>query len=94
MPSGHVPSDTFDHPQKFGGLDCHIPVPQAAIDDLHKMITEEAGLRDAHLLWYSAEFAELAEDIYMQIGKPTLSLQTAWDIFQKMSQPIADVLEL
>ncbi|KAJ7711343.1 hypothetical protein B0H14DRAFT_3099359 [Mycena olivaceomarginata] len=93
MPSGHVPSDTFDHPQNFGGLDCRIPVPQVAIDDLRKMITE-VGLRDAHLLWYSAEFAELAEYIYMQIGKPTLSLQTAWDVFQQMSQPIADVLEL
>ncbi|KAJ7903990.1 hypothetical protein B0H13DRAFT_1881929 [Mycena leptocephala] len=49
MPSGHIPSDAFDHPQNFGGLDCRIPVPQAAVDDLRKMIAAEAGPRDARL---------------------------------------------
>ena len=41
-----------------------------------------------------AEFDQLAEAIYTQIGKPTLSLETAWDLFQKMWPPMADRIEL
>ncbi|KAF7371791.1 hypothetical protein MVEN_00035800 [Mycena venus] len=94
MPSGHVPSDAFDHPQNFGGLDCRIPVPQAAVDDMRKMITEEIGPRDAHLSWFNPEFGQLAEAIYTQIGEPALSLETAWDVFQNMLKPMAEVIEL
>ncbi|KAJ6505054.1 hypothetical protein C8R45DRAFT_923360 [Mycena sanguinolenta] len=93
MPSGHVPADAFDHPQNFGGIDCRIQIPQAAVDDMRKMITAEVGPRGDHLSWFSAEFDELAERIYTQIGKPSLSLQTAWDVFQKMV-PLIDVVEL
>ncbi|KAJ6601598.1 hypothetical protein B0H10DRAFT_2167416 [Mycena sp. CBHHK59/15] len=84
MPSGHVPSDAFDHPQNFGGLDCQIPVPKAAVDDLREMVTEDVGSRDAHLS---------CREIYAQIGKPTLSLQTAWEVFQAMLEPMAIVIE-
>jgi hypothetical protein len=93
MPSGHVPSDAFDHPQNYGGIDCRIPVPQAAVDDLRKMVTEDVGPREAHLSWFSTEFDELARSIYMQIGRPTLSLQTAWDVFETMLEPMANVIE-
>ncbi|KAJ6525586.1 hypothetical protein B0H10DRAFT_1864030 [Mycena sp. CBHHK59/15] len=93
MPSGHVPSDAFDHPQNFGGLDCRIPVPKAAVDDLREMVTEDVGSRDAHLSWFTTEFDKLAETIYAQIGKPTLSLQTAWEVFQAMLEPMAIVIE-
>jgi hypothetical protein len=93
MPSGHVPSDAFDHPQNFGGLDCRIPVPKTAVDDLRKMLTEDVGPRDTHLSWFEADFGDLAESIYLQIGKPTLSLETAWDVFQQMLEPMANVIE-
>ncbi|KAJ7659812.1 hypothetical protein DFH06DRAFT_1130567 [Mycena polygramma] len=53
MPSGHVPLDAFDHPQNYGGLDCRIPVPQAAVDELREMVTEDVGPRDAHLSWFT-----------------------------------------
>ncbi|KAJ7767164.1 hypothetical protein B0H16DRAFT_1716801 [Mycena metata] len=93
MPSGHIPADAFEHPQNFGGLDCLIEVPQSAVNDLRDMITEEVGPRDVHLSWFTAEFDELAGNIYEQIGKPMISLETAWDVFEKMLQPIADVID-
>ncbi|KAK7006611.1 hypothetical protein R3P38DRAFT_3325952 [Favolaschia claudopus] len=94
MPSGHVPADAFAHPKNFGGIDCRISVPQAAVDDMRQMLTEEVGSRESHLSWFSLEFAELAEQVYLHIGKPTLSLETAWGVFQQMARPIADVIEL
>ncbi|KAK7034908.1 hypothetical protein R3P38DRAFT_2911966 [Favolaschia claudopus] len=94
MPSGHVPADAFAHPKNFGGIDCRTSVPQAAVDDMRQMLTEEVGSRESHLSWFTLEFAELAEQVYLHIGKPTLSLETAWGVFQQMAQPIADVIEL
>ncbi|KAK6968878.1 hypothetical protein R3P38DRAFT_3508545 [Favolaschia claudopus] len=94
MPSGHVPADAFAHPENYGGIDCRIAVPQAAVDDMRQMLTDEVGSRESHLSWYDLEFAELAAQVYSHIGKPTLSLETAWDVFQQMAQPIADVIEL
>ncbi|KAJ7021426.1 hypothetical protein C8F04DRAFT_1241391 [Mycena alexandri] len=90
MPSGHVPADAFDHPQNFGGLDCLIEVPQTAVDDLRSMMTEEVGPKDAHLSWFTADFDELAENIYEQIGKPPSTLETAWGVCHesRFSQPI------
>ncbi|KAK7021513.1 hypothetical protein R3P38DRAFT_3184739 [Favolaschia claudopus] len=40
MPSGHVPADA-SAPKNFGGIDCRISVPQAAVDDVRQMLTEE-----------------------------------------------------
>ncbi|KAJ7231516.1 hypothetical protein C8J57DRAFT_1580727 [Mycena rebaudengoi] len=93
MPSGHVPYDALDHPQNYGGMDCRIPVPQAAVDDLRQMVTEDVGPRDAHLSWYSAEFHVLADQVYAEIGRPTLSVDTAWDVFQTMLEPVANLIE-
>ncbi|KAK7037152.1 hypothetical protein R3P38DRAFT_2516838, partial [Favolaschia claudopus] len=102
MPSSHVPADAFAHPKNFGGIDCRISVPQAAVDTKRYppqipptlMLTAEVGSRESHLSWFTLEFAELAEQVYLHIGKPTLSLETAWGVFQQMAQPIADVIEL
>ncbi|KAJ7775270.1 hypothetical protein B0H16DRAFT_1449904 [Mycena metata] len=51
---------------------------------------KEVGPRDVHLSWFTAEFNELAGNIYKQVGKPIISLETAWDVFEKMLQPMAD----
>ncbi|KAJ6480196.1 hypothetical protein C8R45DRAFT_933130 [Mycena sanguinolenta] len=94
MPSGHVPADAFSHPGNYGGLDCRIHVPPAAVEDMRNILTAEVGPKDEHLSWFGAEFGQVAQGIYEQIGKPTLSLETAWDVFQKMVPLIADVVEL
>ncbi|KAJ6580123.1 hypothetical protein DFH09DRAFT_1077029 [Mycena vulgaris] len=79
MPSGHVPYNASDHPQNYGRLDHRIPVPQKAVGDLRKMVTENVGPREDHLSW---------------IGKPELSLSTAWDGFQAMLEPMANIMEV
>ncbi|KAJ6473886.1 hypothetical protein C8R45DRAFT_1103556 [Mycena sanguinolenta] len=94
MPSGHVPADAFSHPGNYGGLDCRIHVLPAAVEDMRNILTAEVGPKDEHLSWFGAEFGQVAQGIYEQIGKPTLSLETAWDVFQKMVPLIADVVEL
>ncbi|KAJ6589862.1 hypothetical protein DFH09DRAFT_1274176 [Mycena vulgaris] len=93
MPSGHVPYNALDHPQNYGGLDHRIPVPQEAVNDLRKMVTENIGPREDHLSWVSNDFNNLAHAIYKQIGKPELSLSTAWDGFQAMLEPMANIIE-
>ncbi|KAJ6529495.1 hypothetical protein DFH09DRAFT_1020030 [Mycena vulgaris] len=94
MPSGHVPYNALDHPQNYGGLDHRIPVPQEAVNDLRKMVTENIGPREDHLSWVSNDFNNLAHAIYKQIGKPELSLSTAWDGFQAMLEPMANIIEV
>ncbi|KAF7345954.1 hypothetical protein MVEN_01617900 [Mycena venus] len=93
MPSGHVPLDALEHPQNYGGIDCRIPVPEECVNDLRQMITDDVGPREAHLSWYTRDFGELAQVIYEQIGKPDLSLDTAWDVFRHMLEPMASVIE-
>ncbi|KAJ7266195.1 hypothetical protein C8J57DRAFT_1511128 [Mycena rebaudengoi] len=94
MPSGHIPYDTLDHHQNYGGMDCRLPVPQVAVDDLRQMVTKDVGSRDLHLSWYSAEFHVVADQIYFEIGRPTLNVDTAWDVFQAMLEPMASVIEV
>ncbi|KAJ7139311.1 hypothetical protein C8R44DRAFT_606323 [Mycena epipterygia] len=93
MPSGHVPYDALEHPQNYGGLACRIPVPQGAVDDLRKMLVEDVDPRDAHLSWFTGEFDDLASRIYDKVGQPVLSLDTKWDVFQAMLEPMAKVIE-
>ncbi|KAJ7733568.1 hypothetical protein DFH07DRAFT_870974 [Mycena maculata] len=68
MPSAHVPQDVLDHPHNYGGMDCRIPVPQEAINDIWKMMDEDVGPRENHLSWFTVDFDELAHDIHQQIG--------------------------
>ena len=88
MPSGHVPDDALEHPQMFGGLRCLISVPKEAIDELRDQLTEEVGPREAHLSWYTDEFAAMAEAAYQSISKPAYSLDTAWSTFGAMSDTL------
>jgi hypothetical protein len=75
-------------------MDCRIPVPQAAVDDLRQMVTEDVGPRDLHLSWYSTEFHVVADQVYSEIGKPTLTMDSAWDVFQAMLEQMANLIEM
>ena len=88
MPSGHVPDDALEHPQMFGGLKCHIPIPKETIDDLRTYLTEEVGPCEMHLAWYTNEFAAMADAAYQSIGKPAYNLDTAWSTFSDMSDAL------
>jgi hypothetical protein len=88
MPSGHVPDDALEHPQMFGGLNCIIPIPKEAVNELRAYLTEEVGPRETHLSWYTDEFAATAEAAYQSIGCPAYTLDTAWVVFGAMSDAL------
>ncbi|KAJ7599662.1 hypothetical protein C8J56DRAFT_1037235 [Mycena floridula] len=84
MPSGHVPTHAFENPSLYGGLDCRVCVPQAAVDEMREYLTEEVGSRKEHLSWMSAEEQKMAEMLYARIGSPPITLKNAWDVFSRM----------
>ena len=69
----------------FGGLRCHIPIPEEAINELRVHLTEVVGPREAHLSWYTDAFAEMAQAAYQTIGEPAHTLDNAWSIFDALS---------
>ena len=85
MPSGHVPMNTFCNPAEFLGVQCKIPVPPDAVQEMRAFVIEETGQREN---WISDDFAKIADDIYLQIGSPALTLDNAWEVFTAMSNAI------
>lgn len=87
MPSGHVPIDALEHPQRFGGTNCLIPVPKNTIDEFRGYLAEneDIGTRDSCLAFYSAEFASLAAAAHQAIGSPSITIHNAWHVFVQIS---------
>ncbi|THH19591.1 hypothetical protein EW146_g1615 [Bondarzewia mesenterica] len=90
MPSGHVPAHAFSVPEQYGGVDCIIPVSPAIIEELRQMVTDDVGPREEHLGWVTKEFSVLASRVYHEVGSPKLTLETSWDVFQRMSDVLSD----
>lgn len=88
MPSGHVPDDAAAHPQFYGGIDCLIRLPKDVISDLRQYLADEAGPREEFRRFYPEDFVPVAEEVYLSVGRPELSLLTAWRVFSKMSDVI------
>lgn len=85
MPSGHVPANAFCNPAELLGIHCKIPVPLEAVQEMRTMVIKETGPRDH---WVNDDFTRIADDVYMQIGSPALTLENAWDVFTAMSDVI------
>lgn len=79
LPSGCTPNEAYNNPGKWGGRDCLIPVEVKVIDE---MITELGG--EDLLEFVSQVLAKKYEEVYEEIGSPTLSLRTGWTIFSTM----------
>ncbi|KAJ7752503.1 hypothetical protein DFH07DRAFT_774437 [Mycena maculata] len=90
MPSAHVPAHVFEHPSHVGGIDCRIRIPKEAVSELRGYLTEEVGSRESHLGWpgITADFETMAQAAWVDVEKPEMSLESAWDIFAKMSPVI------
>jgi hypothetical protein len=84
MPSGHVPEDVLENPGRWAAKDCRIRVERDAIDVLRGYVTEDAGPREEHYRWYSNRFEQSAEDAYMAIRKPKITVDNAWDLFKRL----------
>ncbi|KAJ7064243.1 hypothetical protein C8F01DRAFT_1250495 [Mycena amicta] len=87
MPLGRVPSHAMDYPELFGALDCHIKIPQDAIDELRQQITQEEGPKSQFQAWpgLTAEFDVWARRVYTEIGQPQLTMVKGWDVFVQMA---------
>ena len=85
MPSGHVPAHALRHPEQFAGLNCLIPVPTEAVQELRKILVEDVGSYEDHMSWYSPDFRRLAEETYVKLSHPPITLDNAWKVFQSMS---------
>jgi len=93
LPSGHIPIDTFKHPQVYGGLDCLIRVTPEAIQHLREYLEEEVGPRSAHLNWVSQDFAAIAANVHKSLGAPVVTFTNSWDVFLDMSYAIEMLME-
>ncbi|KIK56381.1 hypothetical protein GYMLUDRAFT_1016107 [Collybiopsis luxurians FD-317 M1] len=86
MPSGHVPAHAMDNPSQYGGIDCRIEVPKEAVSQLRQVLVEDTDkTRDDCFQWYSDEFAVWAQLAFEEIGRPNLTLESAWDVFRRMA---------
>ncbi|KAJ3504245.1 hypothetical protein NMY22_g17986 [Coprinellus aureogranulatus] len=93
MPSGHAPADALEYPEEYGGLpDLLVKVPKEAIEEYRRQLDEEVGTREEWLSWYTAEFAEIAEEAYEEIGSPEMDLDSAWEVFSLMAPVVRDKL--
>ncbi|KAF6743850.1 hypothetical protein DFP72DRAFT_1079477 [Ephemerocybe angulata] len=92
MPSNHIPAVLFSNPEKHNGtnLNCLIKVNSELVENARKELEDEVGPRDEHLKsWLHRGFRRQGKGMlwlcYGSIGSPALSIDTAWDVFQRMS---------
>ncbi|TFK17219.1 hypothetical protein FA15DRAFT_711027 [Coprinopsis marcescibilis] len=94
MPSGHVPADAINLPEKYdpNALNCLIRVPEDAQRHTRRLIEEEVGPRDTFFRWFSDDFKVMAEAAFISIGRPSATLENAWEVFSTMSDAIKVIL--
>lgn len=80
LPSGGTPNDFYRHPDRFGGTSCLIPVDMDILDQLLED-SEEGQRLMRHI---DEQFEEIANEAYTAIGKPKISLHSAWAVFREL----------
>lgn len=88
MLSGHYPFRAIEEPTMFAGIPCKISVPREAVEEMRSILAEEVGPREQHLAWVTSEFSTQAGEVYAAIGSPTLTIETAWNVFASITQYI------
>lgn len=86
MPSSHRPIDAFENPERFGGMDCRIRVPQTLVQELRERLTAEVGSREEHLDFLQPEARERLQALYVRLGSPELTFSNGWEVFTTMVQ--------
>jgi hypothetical protein len=76
------------HPEEFAGLNCLIPVPIEAVQELRKILEEEVGSYEDNMSWFSQDFRQVAEHAYAELSQPAITLDNEWKVFQSMSNAI------
>ncbi|KAK7051281.1 hypothetical protein VNI00_004781 [Paramarasmius palmivorus] len=82
LPSGGKPVDFYSDPGRWGGEPCGISVDMDVVDQLlQKALDDGAG----DLMRYvDRAFEPIAEEAYLAIGSPAITLQSAWIVFRLM----------
>ncbi len=93
MPSAHIPKLLMESPERAGGIDCLVPVPSGAIKALRDFVTENEGPRETFLQWVDDAFQASADQVYIELGSPKLTLETSWDVFREMV-PLLEQFEI
>ncbi|KAH9838971.1 uncharacterized protein C8Q71DRAFT_746953 [Rhodofomes roseus] len=81
LPSGAKRLDFYRTPAKWGGKPCLVPVPQAELERLLSKAEKEA---EKDMEYVDEEYEALAEEVHAAIGKPEITLDTAWIVFRQM----------
>ncbi|KAJ7792503.1 hypothetical protein B0H14DRAFT_2930834 [Mycena olivaceomarginata] len=88
LPSGGTPNEFCSNPTAYGGKDCLILVDEDVIDQLLEEARAEAH---EHMRYVDDEFDVLAQEAYMTLGEPEITLQNAWTVFRAMVDQLAQM---
>ena len=88
MPSGCTPTDAFKCPMDYQGEALGVKVPMDILGQIRAQlpVTREEAFR-----WVDGEFAAVADELYIHLGSPRLTLEGGWDIFSRMSVQLTRV---
>ncbi|KAJ7826448.1 hypothetical protein B0H14DRAFT_2817192 [Mycena olivaceomarginata] len=88
LPSGGTPNKFCSNPTAYGGKDCLILVDEDVIDQLLEEACAEAH---EHMRYVDDEFDVLAQEAYMALEEPEITLQNAWTVFRAMVDQLAQM---
>ena len=77
-PNGLSRDDAFNHPEKWGGRDCLLPVDRDVVKAIRDKICVDGSIFD----FVSKDFAERAEAAFGQLGVQEATPQNGWHIFK------------
>ncbi len=83
LPSGGRAVDFYTNPGKYEAEHCGIQVDVALID---RILTEQMA-QNGHLMKYvDDDFDKLAKEVYEGCGRPKITVENAWKVFEVMTQ--------
>jgi hypothetical protein len=80
--------NAFCNPSELLGIQCKIPVPFEAVREMCTLVLDETGPRGS---WITEDFRKVADEVYLSIGSPALTLDNAWEVFTAMSNTISTI---
>ncbi|KAL0575853.1 hypothetical protein V5O48_006125, partial [Marasmius crinis-equi] len=82
LPSGGTRSEFYRHPERWGGSPCGITVDIGIVDHLLEKATADGA--DKLMQYVDKDFEGVAEAAFDAVGRPTITLHTAWRVFRLM----------
>lgn len=86
-----MPEDVIATAQEDGAINCLTPLDSNAINELREELASKEGEQEKYFSWVSDDFQQVADAVYAELGKPSCTLNTCWDVFRQMS-PVLETL--